>query len=424
MPALFPYQRAGSTWLVQRKTALLADEMGLGKTAQAIDACKRVGAFAVAVVCPASLRENWRREFERWYGDDMLPVLKIESYDMVARGALAEGEFDVLILDEAHYLKTRQSKRTRAIYGEKCDGKGGLVERCRRVYALTGTPSPNHNAELWPMLRALAPETIPGANGKPRGYHTFASKFCRMQNNGFGMVIRGNRNTAHLKEAIEPFVLRRMKAEVLRELPPIRFDQIYLDAPDLKAQSTPEMRELADEIARALDEHGVAGLQTIAAHVATLRRLTGIAKAGLCADWINEWLADGGGKIVVFAHHTDVLNIIEGDLAHRFTGVRGSSSARDRQRAVDKFQTDPDVRVFLGQIQAAGTGITLTAASDVLFVESSWVPADNEQAAMRVHRIGQNAACLVRFATLVGSIDERVQAAVMRKTREIEELFG
>lgn len=427
IPTLHPYQVEGARFLSAFPVALLADEPGLGKTAQAIEACRQIGARTVVVVCPASLRENWRREFARWWPDSGVNLI-VESYDMVARGRLAGiGNFDVLILDEAHYLKSRKAKRTTALLGKKCDcGEDGIAAWADHVFALTGTPTPNNPSELWPLLHALAPGLIKGRNGWPRNFHSFTHRYCVVRNNGFGEVIVGGRNLDELKRVIEPFVLRRLKADVLQDLPEITWDHLYLAAPDVRLPT--EVLHLLPEIETALDEHGVAGLAKIAEHVATLRRYTGIAKAGLSADWIRDWLEGSGGrKIVAFAHHADVLDIVEDDL--RATGIavatiRGSTPAEKRQAAVDAFQTDPDCRVFLGQIQAAGTGITLTAASDVLFIESSWVPAENEQAAMRVHRIGQDRGCVIRFATLAGSIDERIQAAVMRKTRDIEELFG
>jgi SWI/SNF-related matrix-associated actin-dependent regulator 1 of chromatin subfamily A len=166
-------------------------------------------------------------------------------------------------------------------------------------------------------------------------------------------------------------------------------------------------------------------LREIAPHVAQLRRLTGLAKVKSCVDWIEDFIEGGGGKLVVFAHHRDVIDGVNKALAAQGTyvlAITGDTPSADRQTYIDAFQ-DGAAQVFIGQIQAAGTGITLTAASDALFVESSWVPAENEQAAMRIHRIGQRNACLVRFAALAGSIDEDIQRAVMRKTADIKKLF-
>ncbi|WP_137390856.1 DEAD/DEAH box helicase [Rhodoligotrophos defluvii] len=428
MTSLFPYQIDGANWLAGKRAALLADDMGLGKSAQAIAACDAVGDDGrVMVVCPASLVENWKREFDK-FGTGR-PMLTVMSYDRAARGealALAEmaGKIDVLIIDEAHYAKNRSAKRTKAIYGPKCDGVGGLVERARHVFLLTGTPAPNNASELWTHLRALAPELIenPKRPGKPMAYWDFVQRYCKTRDNGFGVQIIGSKNLADLGERMKPFYLRRRKDEVLKDLPPIRFDQIYLEG------KAPAEGSEAKRIAEVLDKEGIEGLQKIAPHVASLRRVTGLAKIEPVVAWVKEWFEGGGSKLVLFAHHREVIERLHDGLVQFLDPgpvfVTGSQEQGLRQYAVDEFQNDPKVKVFIGQIQAAGTGLTLTASSDVLFVESSWVPSDNQQAAMRVHRIGQRNACTVRFATLAGSIDEQIQAAVARKTADIAQLFG
>lgn len=422
---LFPYQIDGARFLATTKRALLADDMGLGKSAQAIAACDQIdGCLSVAVVCPASLVENWKREIAKFKTGHW--TAQVTSYNRAAESPFPGEEFDVLILDEAHYLKSPKAKRTKAIFGEKCDGVGGLVSRAAHVFCLTGTPTPNNPSELWPMLRAVIPGAIeaPTKTGKmrPLPYWPFVSKFCVTQDTGFGIKIIKGRNLSLLKSSIAPFVLRRKKDEVLKDLPPIRFDTLALEGDKLPHDDTGW-----DHITLALKNEGVAGLKAIAPHVAQLRRVTGLAKAPAAAEWIDAQLDGGIKKLVVFAHHRDVIKVLSNSLRegqHGHVVLDGSKSSEDRDAAVWNFQNEESCRVFIGQIQAAGTGLTLTAASDVLFVESSWVPAENEQAAMRVHRIGQRNACLVRFAMLAGSIDEDIQKAVMRKTADISRLFS
>ncbi|MBO4228046.1 DEAD/DEAH box helicase [Bradyrhizobium neotropicale] len=442
---LFPYQIEGAAFLARVKRGLLADEMGLGKSAQAIAATALVhGAPVVAVVCPASLRQNWFREFERFWPGLISYSLEVHSYDMVARGALDDWRGDVLILDEAHYLKNHKAKRTKAIFGPKCDGDAGLVSRANHVFCLTGTPTPNNPSELWPMLRAVMPDSIrrplkveaaPGKvdgtalrsgavidnKGKPLAYWPFVERFCVTQDTGFGIKIVRGKNLPELKERIAPFILRRKKDEVLKDLPPIRFDTLALDG---KMVLTTEASEELAKAYAALEADGVEGLKAIAPHVAKLRRITGLAKVEAATDWIAEQLEGGLEKLVVFAHHKDVLSAFARHFEGDYAMVAGDTKPESRQEAVDRFQNLPRCKLFLGQIQAAGTGLTLTAASDVLFVESSWTPSDNQQAAMRVHRIGQRNACLVRFAMLAGSIDEDIQRAVLRKTTDIAKLFS
>lgn len=417
---LFPYQVEGARWLANVGRGLLADEMGLGKTAQAIAAAKTAGVGYVLVVCPASVVPSWRREIARFWPD--CPAWNVVSYDHVARrvGVLdwgATGIPSVLILDEAHYLKNRTAKRTRAIFGEKCDGVGGLAQEATHVFCLTGTPTPNNPSELWPMLRAVMPGAIPGEK-KPLTYSQFLHRYCVLRDNGFGLEIVKGKNLAELRSRIAPYILRRKKDDVLKDLPPIRFDHLFLEG-DLGLPS--DLAALSSLLNFVLDSEGVDGLPKVAQQVSALRRITGLAKVKPVLAWVNDWIEAGGKKLVVFAHHRDVIEALR--IPHSVV-LTGSTSAHDRHAAIDAFQNDPDVRVFIGQIQAAGTGITLTAASDALFVESSWVPAENEQAAMRIHRIGQKNACTVRFATLAGSIDEKIQRAVLRKTADITKLFN
>ena len=156
------------------------------------------------------------------------------------------------------------------------------------------------------------------------------------------------------------------------------------------------------------------------------RRLCGMAKAKPVADLLYQELEDGGlDKVVIFAHHKDVVDLIARDL-ERF-GVRtitGATPAKDRAAYVDHFQTDPSVRVIVANIVAGGVGITLTAAADVVFAEQSWTPGDNAQAADRCHRIGQTRRVRVRFMALAGTIDEAITQSLRQKIRMIREVLG
>lgn len=427
---LRPYQRRGAAFLHLNGRALLADDMGLGKTAQAVVAAKSdIFVFSVMVVCPASVVENWKREFDMWWPDrDEIGVnLRVVSYNKAVRPEYQKDNPDVLILDEAHYLKNYKAKRTKAILGE-----GGLAARSGAVYALTGTPMPNNPSELWPLLQSLAPQTIENPKSKrPYSYWQFVKKFCKTRDNGFGTQITGGKNLDDLKQRLEGFMLRRLKKDVAEDLPPIEFGQLYVEAGinDVADLFTSEERQEYLEqyklVADTLKKEGVEGLAKIASHVATLRRLTGVTKVKPVVEYVRDWLDGTDGKIVLFAWHRDVMaGLMDAMPATKTVWLTGAQDQQTRQQAVDLFQNDPDTRIFIGQIQAAGTGITLTAASNALFVESSWVPADNQQAAMRIHRIGQTEPCLVQFATLSGSIDDQVMNAVRRKTADITQLLG
>jgi SNF2 family DNA or RNA helicase len=341
---------------------------------------------------------------------------------MAARGAFDHARFDTLIVDECHYLKNAGAKRTQKIYGPKCDGAGGLVANAVKVIAMSGTPSPNHPGELWPTLRALAPETI-RKNGKPMSYWAFVNTYCKTRDNGFGIQIVGGKNLDRLKEAIAPFTLRRRYADVAKDVPPMQCDILPLagKAPD-EGNLSMILRDCKT------DEEILAAISRTNPHIASTRHATGMAKVKGMLDWLETFQDCGGGKVVVFAHHREVIEALEHGLLMRAPGsvarLDGSSTAGGRGESVHRFKNDPECGVFIGQLQAAGTAIDLSAASTVVFIESAWVPGENAQAAMRIQSVEKKALCQIYMATLPGSIDERIQAACVRKLRDSTEIFG
>jgi len=414
----YPYQHEGINFLAGRKTALLADDPGLGKSLQAIRACDAARVLKVLVVCPAGVVENWRREIAKYREGDWTAF--VTSYDKAAGSdhkRLMAQQWDVLIVDEAHFCKTLTAKRTAAIYGKNADMKDALASRAEHVWLLTGTPMPNNTSELYTHLRALHPSSVTSTRtGLPWTFHQFAAAYCTFRHTGFGQSISGSRNEAQLNAKLDGFMLRRRKAEVLPQLPPLTFGDVWLEG-SVDGITFEEQ----ERVRKVLAETGAEGLRSITKHSGSLRRITGMAKALPASQWIADWLdsTPEDRKIVVFAHHQDVIETLYDKLHLRAVRVAGHTKQDERQRAVDRLQGDPKVRVFIGNIQAAGTGITLTKASDLLFVESSWVPAEMEQAAQRIHRIGQTEPCIVRMAMLAGTIDEDIQRAIARKMRSI-----
>ena len=410
-PSLFPYQIEGVAFLSSRNRALLADTMGLGKTRQAIVAMDRRVAIDVErlVVCPASAVSVWKREIT---SVSTSTAWRIVSYAKV--GAL-DIKPRAVILDEVHFLKTRDSKRTQAVFGEKCDGVGGLIEKAEVVYAITGTPTPNNPSEIWTIARALFPKSIQ-RRGEPMNFWQFVARFCETRNNDFGIQITGGKNLESLRKSLSPFVLRRKKEQVLKDLPPIRFETLPLDA---KAPHDDP------EIAAAFKRGGLDALRALEPHTATWRKNTGKCKVAAAVEWIKDFLEGGGKKLVVFSVHLDVMAALKAAFKPgTYASIDGATSAAARSKAVESFQEDPGCVLFFGQIVAAGTAITLTAASDLLFIESSWTPSDNEQAAMRIHRIGQKNGCIVRTCYVQGSIDENIAEACTNKMQSITALWG
>ena len=420
---LFDYQRTGADWLASQKHALLADKMGLGKTIQAIEACNLIQAQRVAVVCPAIARINWRREFDKWglYS----PQVKIESFNKLAmdkalRKDWAAFQPDVLIVDEAHFLKSATAARTKALYGPHCRGDG-LVRSASRVWLLTGTPTPNNASELFPHMRALWPDLLPGTGT----FADFIGRYTHFIQGDYGPKVLANKNEAELRERLAPHMLRRKPEDVLPDLPPTVYGDLVVDNEDALA----EVRELEDsieaqELIYRLEEG--APVPEADPHLAAFRRVCGVAKAGPVAAIVAAELESGAvPKVVLFAHHKAVIEkLVEGLVRFNPVRVWGASNDQQRQAAIDAFQNDPSVRVFIGQITACSTAVTLTAAHHCVFVEQSWVPAENEQATHRLSRISQKSTVFARIASLAGSIDEAIQATLARKVRGLSSLYG
>ena len=445
---LKPYQETGRDFLAARQAALLADEMGLGKTAQAITAAKLVNAKSVLVVCPASLKLNWSDEFDLWWGADLhwdiqivtgtkaflrlspkTTLVTVVNYALINHpnifAQLARMRFDVGIFDEAHYLKTRTAGRTKALLN-----KGGLASRCTHKWFLTGTPVLNRPVELYPILKACCPQAI-----KPYTTHTsFAKEFCdgywakiqvripksTKRRTVYQMHDQGASNTDELSRRLrQDFMLRRLKSEVLPQLPPRTYQLIPMPSPSSKVSELVE-RELLFTAGDAMKTD----LPFTGSDLAILRHDLALAKLPTALQLINDTLAQAD-KLVVFAYHRDVLEALNKSLeAYQPVLTMGGVSAKKKHWNVDQFQNDPDTRLFIGQITAAGTGITLTAAHQVLFVESSWVPGEIDQAVDRVHRIGQDEPVEARFLVIKNSLEENMLKSVIDKKKVINSIVN
>jgi SNF2 family DNA or RNA helicase len=452
---LFPFQEVGAQWLVSKTHAFLADEMRVGKTPQAIRACDLVGAERILVLCPAIARMNWQREFVKfsWTGRRSTVLLSssmkcqpliqpclITSYDLAIRPPIRQWiqqqSWDVVILDEAHYLKNSDTKRTQ------------LADRLksRHGWRLSGTPAPNHSGELYPFLRT--------AGVWSGTYDAFADQFCVTETfnvkTKYGWIpktkIVGSKNIPQLKALIAPFFLRRRLKDVAKDLPPMLFSDVVVEAtePDIhvwfpnvtlkidtKAEVMAGIAKEEQALQSILDLTGkggdgsdaLAALQN--AKTTTSRRWTVLKKIpAICEIITEELLSNAYAKIVIFAWHRDAIKYLHLKLK-QFNPqvVYGGTPALQRDRCVHKFKTYGQVRVFIGNIQAAGVAIDLSCAQEVAFVEASWVPGENAQAAMRVHHLKQTAPVRVRFFSLAGSVDERIQDILRRKTRDLTALF-
>jgi SNF2 family DNA or RNA helicase len=449
-----PFQVEGAGWLAARRRALLADEMGLGKTCQAIIAADHVAARDVLVLAPAAVCVGWVREFAAWGrmhrparivrqpGDADGEGVRVVSYDKArdppVLNALRSRRWDLLVCDEADYLKNPHAARTKAVLGPRCDETAGLVSCATYAWGLTGTPMPNSADELWAPLRAFGPRAL---GDPPMSYRTFRKRFCTEVPIGEGRSkIVGLRNKDELRSRMAPHVLRRRMDDVLPALPPMTHEEISLapgaGAAELAAMlaDDPELSALSTRLfalSLVLDDSALATetgqlLQTLSADsVSRLRQRTGAVKARVLGPVLAAEMSGSEDKVVVMVWHTEALDSLQDALAP-FGAVRldGQTKPAERQEAIDAFQSDPGTRVFLGQILAAGAGITLTAGAEIVFAELSWSPRDNAQAARRIRRIGQDRPTRARYPHLAGTIDEAVIRTLRRKTQDIKEIVG
>ena len=409
---LAPFQWAGVRYALDARRCFLADEQGLGKTVEALATLEADGAFPAVVVCPASLKLNWQRECEHWLPHRSVALLEgrgaavapraditIVNYEIVAahREALGRAKPRALVVDESHYVKNPQAKRTQAVRR-----LAAVVAADGLRLALSGTPVLNHAEELVSQLRVIGRLEDFGSGAQ------FARRF------------RGDKSEERLHWHLRRrCFVRRLKSEVLPQLPakrqvvvPVALSNVKeyrLAEEDVIAwlRSQPlDLRELNAKIAAALRAQRLAQL-------GTLQRLAARGKLAAALTWIADFLASGE-PLVVFARHIEVQEA----LVQRFPDavhLLGRDSAAAREAAVQAFQAPDGPQLLVGATRVAGQGITLTRASNVAFLELEWTPALHDQAEDRCHRIGQHDAVTAWYLLAADTIDETMAALIQRK---------
>lgn len=440
MPLLYeplPHQIEGRNFLSGRKVALLADEPRVGKTGAAIMAADDILASRILVITTASGRPVWVRGFADWSAFDIPAVAVygawkdeyatagrlIVSWSELAKHAdhLISLGFDLIIADESHYAKSVEAARSKALYGvfSGHDRRDGIVDRAERVWCLTGTPIPNAPDDLFPMLRALAPERL----GNFTSYPSFLGRYCTYYPKKLNRwksitVVTGGKNGKELKERLDGFWLRRSQTDVGITRPAYELLPIHIS--NAQRQRIEAEIEGAEDILAAAE---TGETKSVEMHLGTLRRVTGTVKAGGVVLALHDEFKSGLDKVVLMCWHRDVMDLLAERLSdYGVVRVSGSTDPHHREEAIRKFQTS-DFRVFIGQIIAAGEAIDLSAASELIFVESSFVPKDMAQAALRITNHGQKRQPRVRVATLEGSIDEAVQTVLIRKIASNKEVI-
>ena len=449
------YQLAGIRYALEREGTYFADEMGLGKTIEAIGCINALPKVSrVLVVTKASLKIQWHRELTAWLTRPMTVGISdaqcfpstdvvVINYDITHKySKKLEFMWDMVILDEAHYVKSRKARRSKAILGYKPSRKelaegmqstSGIPARYR--IALSGTPLENSTIELFSVLNYLCPEKFPSR-------WKFESQFFYGNSNGFGYKVEGVKDFDKLQKYLrESCVIRRLKRDVAKEMPSKTRVIVNLDTKGVE-QIVRRERELeqshaktmveaqADyEMAKCVEEDGykdaISKLRKRCSvafeEMARVRHEDAVAKVPKVIEEIENDIEErGNAKILVFAHHADVLQAFKDHFPKSVLYSGAETNQSKRQALVDKFQNDPDCGPFFGSIRAAGEGLNLTAASLVGFAEEDWVPSKMLQCEDRAHRIGQKDNVLVKHWVVPGTMDANMAAACVAKQNEAD----
>ena len=444
------YQKAGVAYAVEMGSAIIADEPGLGKTIQAIGISNMIDEIKkVLIICPASLKINWSREWQKWDTKNLnVGIVKngdpkswiagadviIINFNLVSKhlDQIHAQMWDLLVIDEAHNLRNQKSKRTSHILGLK-DKNGSYTVQpipAKRLIPMTGTPIVNRPIELWPLIHAVNPRHF-------NNFFAYAKRYCNAQNTGYGWNFKGASNLEELQAELRSHCLiRRTKTEVLKDLPSKTRQIIPIDNEFIVNKETKSLKKItdtmekleADKILAFLNddlkayEKAVKKLKEVThtsfQEMARIRHQTALDKVPHVVEIVTEALEQG--KVILFAHHKDVIKAYKEAFGDAAVVVDGSTANVDRQAAADRFQNDPTCTLFIGSIQAAGVGFTLTASSHVIFAEIDWVPGNLAQAEDRAHRIGQKSNVLVWHLVIDGSLDSRMAEIVVEKMNVIE----
>jgi SWI/SNF-related matrix-associated actin-dependent regulator 1 of chromatin subfamily A len=424
--SLLPFQDPSIRYALARNRSYLALDPGLGKGVITAVIIRTLGKRAV-VICPPALALNVQAELQKWTGQWVLilesgrdlelcatsnilvvPDSIIHRLEVCEELEMAGLEDSVLIVDEAHRYSNSNAKRTEALLGKADDTNDrGITEYFEKIVLLSGTPLRSRSMELYSVLSKLAPETIDFKNRFQYGL-----RYCNAYQNGFGWDFSGDSNTEELFENVKRVFMHRVrKADVLPDLPP-KTEEMVLLGEDLPAV----VSKLDRGMLKRFSPEDLMGHLAPNEQISTYRKELGKAKVKPALAYLRELLDGSDEKILVFAVHKEVVaELAKGLATHHPFVVTGDTGKKTRQEYVEEFQRNPTRRVFVGNIEAAGVGFTLTAATRVVIVEPTWVPAENEQAADPAHRIGQTEPVFVQYLVFKNSIDRAVIETNLRK---------
>lgn len=436
---LHQYQIEGIQYALKHRNTLIADEMGLGKTVQAIGYINANSEIrSVLIVCPRSLKLNWWNEIDEWLDCKERCTINIVHYEALKK--IVVPFVDLLIVDEAQYIKNAKTERHQQVKA--------ISKRAKHTIMLTGTPFENKVIELWPLLQILKPETwdsagmvsksingkktrVKVAAGEGAGFFTFAKRYCGAKKVVMGTGARtkifwdfsGATNLDELKEWLNKTgMIRRLKADVLSQLPPKRRQVI----------SFPNAHHFSDvdswEINEGNFEEAIAQLTSskVAFTEWSKKRIEqGLAKVEYIIEHVQRAIENGVEKIILFAHHKEVILELAKNLV--FVGCTYMTSdmpVQDRQDAVETFNDDPNCKVIIGSFGTMGTGFTMTVSDTVMFAEIDPVPGKMLQAEDRAHRFGQEKVVWVHYLVFDNTLEARICKILVKKQGIMKQVLG
>lgn len=420
------HQKVAIEKLAGSKRFILADDMGLGKTTSTIIAALETGAKKILIICPASLKINWQREIEN-YSDRPTFIAEgkkfstdhdfvIVNYDILKNfhdpkdnenSLLEKSNFDLVILDEAHMISNAQAQRTKII--------NSYVKNIDKVWLLTGTPMTSRPMNYYNLLSIIESPVA-------QNWMAYAIRYCQgyQFNAGKRKVwnVSGASNLEELRDRTSKQILRRLKEEVL-DLPDKIITPVYLRLKSSEYENL--MGEYYDWYDKNPEESSSLTVQF--SKLMKVRKVIANEKTKQTIEFAENIL-EQGKKIIIFTNFTDSLQTIYNHFGKQAVYLDGSCSNSVRQQAVDSFQNDEKIRVFVGNLKAAGVGLTLTSAEVVIMNDLSFVPAEHAQAEDRAYRYGQKSNVLVYYPLFENTIEGAIYDILNKKKEIIRTVMG
>ena len=414
----FKHQLEAADFLLKGKNRWLCDEQGSGKTFSSILSAYSLPSPRI-VICPASLKLNWEREIRNVDKLGSIQILKnkpldpnndwfIINYDVLDRymDELQQIMFNCMILDEAHYIK---SVTTTGLPGTgRAENAIKLAANIENKFVLTGTPMTSRPKDIYNLLRVV--DHPLGARNK---FLYFAQRYCNYKRFGSNVNMDGASNTEELHNQISSYMLRRLKKDMLDLPEKVRtFNLVEVPLKDYENLFS-QYKQQKNQYKKTMDHLVLLG---------RMKHLIADKKANITIEMIDDYL-NNNEPIVVFTNYTSVVDKILAKFGTRAVKLTGESTQKQRQDAVDRFQNG-EVDVFVGNVIAAGVGITLTRASNIIINDFDWVPANLLQAEDRIHRLGQINRCTVIYQVAKGAVaDEKLAALILKKLQNINNVI-